>query len=128
MISQKCRYRTSLGMTLLEVLVALVVFAVAAVAIVKTLGDTINNLPILETRTLAQWVADNQMVDARLQGTFPALGEREGQAELADKLWYWRKQVVKTGHDDFRMIRISVSTDERFKRINAQVESYVAKK
>ncbi|MCE9680139.1 type II secretion system minor pseudopilin GspI [Shewanella sp. AS1] len=112
-------------MTLLEVIVALAVFATAAVSITKSLGQQIANMPILEERTLAQWVADNQMVDARLEEKFPALGRKEGRVELADKEWYWRKEVVKTADDSFRMIRISVSDDERYQRIVAQVSSYV---
>ncbi len=115
------------GMTLLEVIVALAVFSVAAISITKSLGEQIANLPILEERTLAQWVASNQMVDARLENDFPELGKKEGQLELAGKEWYWRKEVVKTTDDTFRLIRISVSDDSRYDRIIAQVSSYVFK-
>ncbi|MCG9697906.1 type II secretion system minor pseudopilin GspI [Shewanella sp. Isolate11] len=114
-------------MTLLEVIVALAVFSIAAVSITKSLGDQIANLPILEERTFAQWVASNQMVDARLEKAFPELGKKEGRVELAGKEWYWRKEVVKTTDDTFRMIRISVSDDSRYERIIAQVSSYVFK-
>jgi len=113
------------GMTLLEVIVALAVFAIAAVSITKSLGDQIANMPILEERTYAQWVADNEMVEARLESKFPDIGKKEGQTELAGRDWYWRKEVVKTTDDKFRMIRISVSDDERYKRILTQVSSYV---
>ncbi|WP_350354794.1 type II secretion system minor pseudopilin GspI [Shewanella psychrotolerans] len=115
------------GMTLLEVIVALAVFAIAAVSITKSLGEQMANMPILEERTLAQWVASNQMVDARLEGKFPNLGKKEGRVDLADKEWFWRKEVVKTTDDNFRMIRISVSDDERYKRIITQISSYVFK-
>ncbi len=115
------------GMTLLEVIVALAVFAVAAISITKSLGEQIANLPVLEERTLAQWVASNQMVDARLESTFPEIGKKEGKVELADKEWYWRKEVVKTTDDTFRLIRISVSDDSRYERIIARVSSYVYK-
>lgn len=117
----------SKGMTLLEVIVALAVFSIAAVSITKSLSEQMANMPILEERTLAQWVADNQMVDARLEPTFPELGKKEGQMELAGRDWYWRKEVVKTADDNFRMIRISVSDDDRYQRIVAQVSSYVLK-
>jgi general secretion pathway protein I len=115
----------SKGMTLLEVMVALAVFAVAAVAITKSIGDQVTNLPILEEKTLAQWVADNQMVDARLQESFPSLGTKEGHVEMAGKTWYWRQEVVKTTDDKFRMIRISISDSDKYKRIITKVSSYV---
>lgn len=115
------------GMTLLEVIVALSVFAIAAVSITKSLSEQIANMPILEERTLAQWVASNQMVDARLVTGATDLGKKEGRVELAVKTWYWRKEVVKTTDDNFRLIRISVSDDERYTRTIAQVSSYVLK-
>lgn len=116
------------GMTLLEVMVALVIFAISAVAITKSLGELIANMPILEERTYAQWVADNVLVDARLDPVFPEVGKKEGQAEMAGREWYWRKEVVKTADDDdFRMIKVSVSDDERYQRIISQVNTYVYK-
>ena len=115
------------GMTLLEVIVALAVFSIAAVSITKSLGEQIANMPILEERTMAQWVAHNQMVDARLETKFPEIGRKDGQLELANQDWYWRKEVVKTTDDNFRMIRISISDDERFSRTIAEVSSYVLK-
>ncbi|MGI2260927.1 type II secretion system minor pseudopilin GspI [Shewanella sp. GXUN23E] len=127
MNTRRTSFRRTRGMTLLEVMVAMAVFAIAAVAITKSLAEMMANMPVLEERTLAQWVADNQMVDARLSEPFPALGKKEGKDELAGQEWYWRREVVKTTDDDFRMIRISVSDDDRFKRIKAQVSSYVAR-
>ncbi|ABV85478.1 type II secretion system minor pseudopilin GspI [Shewanella pealeana] len=115
------------GMTLLEVIVALAVFSIAAVSITKSLGEQMANMPILEERTMAQWVAHNKMVDARLEPKFPDIGRKDGQTELANKDWYWRKEVIKTTDDNFRMIRISVSDDERFARVIAEVSSYVLK-
>ena len=113
------------GMTLLEVIVALAVFSIAAVAVTKSIGDQMANLPILEERTLAQWVASNQMVEARLIQQFPELGTKNGQVELAGEDWYWRQEVIKTTDDNFRMIRILVSDEDRFNRTVAQVSSYV---
>ncbi len=115
------------GMTLLEVIVALAVFSIAAVSITKSLGEQMANMPILEERTMAQWVAHNQMVEARLEPKFPDIGRKDGQEQLAGKDWYWRKEVVKTTDDNFRMIRITISDDDRFGRVIAEVSSYVLK-
>ncbi|MCL1077151.1 type II secretion system protein GspI [Parashewanella spongiae] len=115
------------GMTLLEVMVALVIFAIAAISITKSIGELIANMPILEERTYAQWVADNVLVDAKLDPTFPAAGKKEGRVEMAGKEWYWRKEAVKTTDDDFRLLRVSVSLDERYSNIIAQVNTYVLK-
>lgn len=113
------------GMTLLEVIVALALFSIAAISITKSLSELISNMPILEERTLAQWVVDNQLVDVRLNPTFPDVGSKEGQATLAGRDWYWRQQVVKTDDDKFRLVRMSVSDDESFKRTIVEVSTYV---
>ncbi|MCL1144203.1 type II secretion system minor pseudopilin GspI [Shewanella gaetbuli] len=116
------------GMTLLEVIVALAVFSIAAVSVTKSLGEQMTNMPILEERTLGQWLASNRMVEARLPEAFPELGNKDGEVEFAGEDWFWRQEVIKTTDDNFRMIRISVSKDERFKNIVAQVSSYVHKR
>ncbi|MDD8060497.1 MULTISPECIES: type II secretion system minor pseudopilin GspI [Shewanella] len=118
----------SLGMTLLEVIVALAVFSIAAVSVTKSLSEQMANMPILEERTLAQWVASNQMVEVRLTDAFPDIGKKEGQVELAGREWFWRREVVKTTDEKFRMIKVSVSDDNRYQRIVAQVSSYVHNK
>ncbi len=113
------------GMTLLEVIVALAVFSIAAIAITKSLSELISNMPILEERTLAQWVVDNQLVDMRLSPTFPDVGRTDGQTQLAGKDWYWRQQVIKTDDDNFRLVKVSVSDNDNFKRTIAEVSTYV---
>ncbi|WP_283106221.1 type II secretion system minor pseudopilin GspI [Shewanella saliphila] len=115
----------SRGMTLLEVIVALAVFSIAAVSVTKSLSEQMANMPILEERTLAQWVASNQMVEVRLTDAFPDIGKKEGEVELAGREWFWRQEVVKTTDEKFRMIKVSVSDDNRYQRIVAQVSSYV---
>ncbi|WP_133405264.1 type II secretion system minor pseudopilin GspI [Parashewanella tropica] len=117
------------GMTLIEVMVALVIFAVAALSITNSLGQLMSNMPILQERTYAQWVADNVLVDAKLENEkqFLATGKKEGDTEMAGQRWYWRREVVKTQSDDFHMIRVSVSNDSRYQRILTQVNTYVFK-
>nr|WP_312018339.1 type II secretion system minor pseudopilin GspI [Shewanella surugensis] len=113
------------GMTLLEVIVALAIFSIAAISITKSLSELISNMPILEEKTMAQWVVDNQMVDVKLNPVFPDVGRTEGQTTLAGRDWYWRQQVVKTDDDKFRLVRVSVSDDDTFKRTIAEVSTYV---
>lgn len=113
------------GMTLLEVIVALAVFSIAAVAITKSLSELISNMPILEERTLAQWVVDNQLVDVKLSTTFPDVGRTDGQTTLAGRDWYWRQQVIKTDDDKFRLVKVSVSDTDNFKRTIAEVNTYL---
>ena len=53
--------RQNRGFTLLEVLVALAIFATAAIATIRSVSQHINTLNFLEEKTFASMVADNQM-------------------------------------------------------------------
>lgn len=54
------------GMTLLEVMVALVVFALAGIALMKTTAQQVRGISWMEDKILASWLADNQMVQLHL--------------------------------------------------------------
>ncbi|WP_321392249.1 type II secretion system minor pseudopilin GspI [Emcibacter sp.] len=49
------------GFSLVEIMVALFVFSIAALALVKMGGENIRNLSLIEQRTLAGIVAENQL-------------------------------------------------------------------
>lgn len=59
------------GLTLLEVLVALAVFATAALSVMKAVSQHLNTLGYLEEKTFAAMVADNEMAKIRLSGEIP---------------------------------------------------------
>jgi len=76
------------GFTLLEVLVALAVVAVALAALARAGSQAIDTQAALEERTLALWVADNVLAEMRLEaGLSP--GRRQGQARLGERDWHW---------------------------------------
>ena len=58
--------RAFLGFTLVEVMVALAVVAVALPALLVTLSQQLDGLRYLEDRTQAQWVAANRLAELRL--------------------------------------------------------------
>ncbi len=80
--------RRPAGFTLLEVLVALVVVGVALGALVRAGSLVLGHQAEIEQRTLALWVADNVLAEARLEGqTSP--GRRQGETEQGGRRWYW---------------------------------------
>ncbi|MCG3859746.1 type II secretion system minor pseudopilin GspI [Psychrobacter sp. Ps2] len=58
------------GFTLIEVMVALAIFAVVAVAASRASSAYLSSVDILRTRTLAHFVAQNAAADLRIQGTW----------------------------------------------------------
>ena len=75
-----------LGFTLVEVMVALAVVAVALPALLLTLSQQLDGLRYLEDRTHAQWVAANRLAELRLvvgaKGSLQT-GRMSGTEEMA---------------------------------------------
>jgi general secretion pathway protein I len=94
------------GFSLLETLVALAVFSLAALALINLAGENARSAAHVETRALATMAADNLAVQALAQPFPPARGDSDGRLELADRTWGWRQSVAAT--DDPRILRIDV--------------------
>ncbi|MGO2509298.1 MAG: type II secretion system minor pseudopilin GspI [Vibrio hibernica] len=111
------------GMTLLEVLIALAIFATAAISVIRAVTQHINTLTYLEEKTFASMVVDNQL--ALLHLDKPLMSAKKGKEEFADKTWYWTAKPVKTGMDLIKAIDVSVSTDSDQKNSILTVRTYV---
>lgn len=97
------------GMTLLEVLVALAIFSVAALALLQSLGHLALGPGRLADKTYADWVAENQMVELRLQSVWPSLHWTQGSSEQAGRTWYWRWRGVESELPGLRALEVEVS-------------------
>jgi general secretion pathway protein I len=98
------------GFTLLEVLVALVIVALGMLAAFGQVNQTVTTATRLRDKTIAHWVAMNEMTRLRLQGEFPAIGSRSDEVEMARMTWRYTIKVVKTEMANFRRVDISVSS------------------
>ncbi len=88
--------RSQKGFTLLEVIVALVILTLTMSGLVKSIGDGANNQNAIEERTLAQWVALNQMARAQLEQLQVPVGDSDGIEEMAGREWAWKQLIEKT--------------------------------
>lgn len=77
------------GFTLVEVMVALFVVAVALPALMFQLGTQLSSTEVLRDKTLASWVAQDQLALHRLQSAGNASGELQGERLLAGREWPW---------------------------------------
>jgi general secretion pathway protein I len=114
------------GMTLIEVMVALAIFAIAGSAILKATGDHIGSVGQIEEITMATWVANNQLTRVHLDDTWPPRNNQRGSTELAGRTWYWQQTVTQTNDEDLRSIEINVGLAEDFSDQITGVVSFVA--
>ncbi len=96
------------GFTLLEVLVALVVLAVALVALTRTAGRETETFDSLRQRSVAGWVAANTLTEVRLAPGLPAIGRSDGTARMAGRQWTWRLEVKPTPAAGIRRLHVAV--------------------
>jgi len=96
------------GFTLIEVLVALAIVAIGMAAVMGALTSSANTLSYLRDKTLAQWVALNQIASLRLSGQQPSTGNTDGDSDFAGRSWHWRQQVEATEVPGVKRIDISV--------------------
>lgn len=96
------------GFTLLEVLIALVVVALALLALTRTAGSQVSRFDGLRERTLAGWVAANVLSETRIATPLPAVGKRDGRTRLGNRDWRWSLQVQATDDADMRRLDVQV--------------------
>lgn len=97
------------GMTLLEVMVALLIFAITGTAVMKAASEHLNNITLIEDVTFATWVANNRLARVQLEGRWPPQNNQKGTEELAGRTWHWRQIVKETTDKDMRSVEIEVS-------------------
>ncbi len=115
------------GMTLLEVLVALVIFSIAALAVMKSTGQQTVGLGFLQEKMIAEWVADNQLALLLLEQRWPNDSWIKGESEMAGQKWYWRWRGVVTDLDTLKAIDIEVYTNPDYTAISSSLRTYVVK-
>lgn len=99
------------GFSLLEVLVALAVLALALFALSRSAGVTIQAATHREEALLAGLVAGNVLAEIRLTEISPAPGRREGQQRQGDREFYWRANIADSDVPGIRRIDIAVALD-----------------
>jgi general secretion pathway protein I len=100
------------GFTLIEVLIALAVIALALLALTRTAGIAVRSHDALRERVLADWVAANVLAETRLARPVPGTGRSDGRVEFAGRRWRWTRDVEPTPAPDIRRIDIRVFAGE----------------
>ena len=118
--------KRSKGMTLLEVMLALVILATSGLAVMQAASQALNNQSYLQQKTFAMWIASNRIAELKLQKTWPSLSWKNDDVEFANVKWYWRYQGVATADANFIALDVEVSDKENGQAL-AHIRTYIAK-
>ena len=96
------------GFTLLEVLVALAVLAIAMAAVIKVSASNTSNTAYLKEKSIAHWIAVNKANELRLGENWPSVGTKKGSVVMAKQEWRWQLKVSNTPDKNIRRMDIEV--------------------
>lgn len=96
------------GFTLIEMLVALAVFAIAALALVQMEGASIARTADLDGRLLREVVAQNMAAEILTDPLPPPVGEATGTIRNAGRQFAWSRAVALQPEYGVLAIRLSV--------------------
>ena len=96
------------GFTLLEVLVALAILAIAMAAVSRTASSSIRNADALRIRVIADWVAQNRLANHQALNDWPLPGIQTGSEDQAGQTYPWQEEVISTPNPTMRRIVVSV--------------------
>ncbi len=114
------------GLTLIEVMVALLIFGLTGVAVLKATSDNLTGVSQIKDVTVATYVANNRLNQIHIERRWPLEKNAKGEMKMLDRTWYWRQDVSKTEVDDMVQVRVWVSLDSDMKTTITDVVTFFA--
>jgi len=114
------------GFTLIEVLIALAVIAISLGAILNTSGSQARQATYLKQKSIAHWVAMNEMTRLQVGNSFPSVGDEKGSTEMANYEWFWTRTTKKLAiTKEVREVSFQIYADKQRKNKLTQLTGNV---
>lgn len=97
------------GMTLIEVMVALAITAIALLAAGQAMQAMVHGAQRQQQVTLAQLCADNALSQLRLAGSYPSVGQSTQRCTQLDQAMDVNTWVFATPNPSFRRVQVQVA-------------------
>lgn len=98
--------------TLLEIMVALTIIAITLGAIIENTTASNRNAQYLRDKTIASWIAMNQITLIRAKRQWTSKSNKQGDVEMANRVWRWEMRIQKTENVNMRRLEIDVYSAE----------------
>lgn len=108
----KLPYAATRGFTLLEVMVALAILALALMAALRAGAAATQNTGEIRQRQLADWVALDRLEEHRARRDWLPIGTSSGETMQGNQRFRWEEKIGGTPNAQFRRIDIRVSADD----------------
>ena len=102
------RAHAAQGFTLIEVLIALAIVAIALGAVLRAIGALGSNVETARTRLLALWSADNTLSDITIAQQWPETGASTALCPVGGHRFVCRQTVTQVGNPPVRQIEVRV--------------------
>lgn len=110
-VTHRLRRRAS-GFTLIEVLIAMTIAAVALMAALRATASLAVNGADLRARTFAQWSAENRLAQIRISKEWPPPGRRQFECGQANVRLVCREEIFQTPNPLFRRVEVAVFAED----------------
>ena len=101
------------GFTLIEVLLALAVIAIALTALLKATGQSVIYTQRINDKTISHWVAMQGIAMIQLNLLTITPGQDVNQVtKMLGENWYWRAKLSNLPSNDLQQITITVSKNQ----------------
>ena len=101
--------KTQKGFTLIEVLIALLVFGLIATAAAEVGSQYISSYERVRDKTLASWLADNRINEVRLQENLPGISENSEDTDFGPYRWRVTTAILATAEAKMRRVEVTVA-------------------
>ncbi len=95
------------GFTLIEALVAMAILAIASAGLIRATEAHIDMVRGVQTRVVAQWVAENRLIELGLESTPPVA--RTEQVAMLGRDWEVDVTVAASEDPDLSRVTVAVS-------------------
>ena len=104
--------RRAAGFTLIEVMVALAIVAISLAAGSRAASSVVDTSQRLSNVVLAQWCADNELVNLRVSGQLPPVGKTPFACVQLGRTFKGTIKATPTPNPAFRRVDAIVANDD----------------